>query len=510
MGFRGERVSDIFSFNGAIGAGWAQPEPMLSESEVNATIPDGIRRSKLPAWPNASEPELVRHYTWLSTRNFGIDTGFYPLGSCTMKHNPRLNERIVNLPGIDRLHPLQPVHQIQGILSIFYEMQEMLEICSGMDQVTLQPVAGAHGEFTAMRCIQEYHRDNGESHRDKVIVPDSAHGTNPASAAMCGYQIVEIPSGEDGRIDLEALKAAVGEDTAAMMITNPSTLGVFEPEILAASEIVHGAGGQMYYDGANFNAILGKTDPGLMGFDAVHYNLHKTFSQPHGGGGPGSGPIGVKNHLSAYLPTPLAARRDISESDSKGVGDGFWYTWETPEKTIGKVQQWHGNAGAVVRSWAFYRRFGRELEKMSEHAVLAANYLRHIIMNPDKETQEGVHAMPVNGVPADVVMHEFTLSLSPLVEAVGVTGKDVAKRLLDYGVMSPTLYFPMIVPECLMIEPTETESKEVLDKFAADFLTILGEDPDLVKTAPHTTDVRRVDEVSAARNLILRHPKGTE
>ena len=498
-------MSDIFEFNGAAGSGWSQPEPMMEDAAD--TVPPSLRRLNLPEWPRASEPELVRHYTWLSQRNFGIDTGFYPLGSCTMKHNPRINERIVQLPGIDRIHPLQPEHQIQGLLSIFYEMQEMLEICAGMDQVTLQPVAGAQGEFTAIRCIQEYHRSNGENHRDKVIVPDSAHGTNPASAAMCGYDIIEIPSAEDGRIDLDALRAAVGEDTAAMMITNPSTLGIFEPEIAEAAEIVHTAGGQMYYDGANFNAILGKTDPGRMGFDAVHYNLHKTFSQPHGGGGPGSGPIGVKSHLAEFLPSPLVDRQEVE--DGGATGDGYRYFWKTPENTIGKVQQWHGNAGAVVRAWAFYRRYGRELELMSEHAVLNANYLRHQIMNPDTETLAGIEVMPVDGAPTDVVKHEFTLSMQPLKERTGVTGKDVAKRLLDYGYMSPTLYFPMIVPECLMIEPTETESREVLDKFADDFLAILAEDPELVTTAPHSTDVRRVDEVWAARNLILRHP-GTE
>ena len=495
-------MSDIFEFNGAAGSGWSQPEPMMEDAAD--TVPPSLRRLNLPEWPRASEPELVRHYTWLSQRNFGIDTGFYPLGSCTMKHNPRINERIVQLPGIDRIHPLQPEHQIQGLLAIFYEMQEMLEICAGMDQVTLQPVAGAQGEFTAIRCIQEYHRSNGENHRDKVIVPDSAHGTNPASAAMCGYDIIEIPSAEDGRIDLDALRAAVGEDTAAMMITNPSTLGIFEPEIAEAAEIVHAAGGQMYYDGANFNAILGKTDPGRMGFDAVHYNLHKTFSQPHGGGGPGSGPIGVKSHLAEFLPSPLVDRQEVE--DGGATGDGYRYFWKTPENTIGKVQQWHGNAGAVVRAWAFYRRYGRELELMSEHAVLNANYLRHQIMNPDSETLAGIEVMPVDGAPTDVVKHEFTLSMQPLKESTGVTGKDVAKRLLDYGYMSPTLYFPMIVPECLMIEPTETESREVLDKFADDFLAILAEDPELVSTAPHSTDVRRVDEVWAARNLILRHP----
>ena len=503
----GMQLSDLFAFNGARGSGWSQPEPTLTKEAIRELIPDGMIRKKLPDWPRASEPELVRHYTWLSSRNFGIDTGFYPLGSCTMKHNPRVNERIVQLPGIDRIHPLQPENHIQGLLAIFFEMQEMLATCSGMDSVTLQPVAGAQGEFTAMRCIQEYHISNGEGERNKVIVPDSAHGTNPASASMCGYEIIEIPSGEGGRLDLDALRAAVGRDTAAMMITNPSTLGLFEVDISEAADIVHRSGGQMYYDGANFNAIIGKTDPGRMGFDAVHYNLHKTFSQPHGGGGPGSGPIGVKGHLAEFLPTPVASRREIEGGDPVGVGDGFWYYWEdVGSNSIGKVQQWHGNAGAVVRAWAFYRRYGAKLETMSEHAVLNSNYLRYKIMNPDSEVSKGIHCMPAEGAKTDLVMHEFTLSLTPLKDLNGITGKDIAKRLLDYGYMSPTLYFPQIVPECLMIEPTETESVEVLDKFASDLHAVLSEDPEKVKGAPYSTPVGRVDEVWAARNLVLRHP----
>ena len=492
-------MSDLFAFNGAKGAGYAQPAPISNDF----TIPLALQRSAPARWPRASEPEIVRHYTWLSTRSHGIDSGFYPLGSCTMKHNPRVNERIVQMSGMNDLHALAPTSHLQGLMAIFHEMQEVLEHCAGMDTVTLQPVAGAHGEFTAMRCIQEYHRDIGQANRDKVIVPDSAHGTNPASAAMCGYQIIEIPSLENGRLDLDAIRAVVGEDTAAMMVTNPSTLGIFEPEISEAAEIVHSAGGQMYYDGANFNAILGKTNPGLMGFDAVHYNLHKTFSQPHGGGGPGAGPIGVKSHLADYLPAPLV----VASVDGEGEP---WYDWYDPPKSIGKVQQWHGNAAATVRAWAFYRRYGRELEKMSEHAVLNANYLRHRIMNPTDEVRAGIHAMPIDGAPTDIVKHEFTLNMSPLKDATGVTGKDVAKRLLDYGYMAPTLYFPMIVPECLMLEPTETESKEAIDKFADDFLQILADDPELVKTAPHDTPVKRVDEVWAARNLILRHPLDDE
>lgn len=496
-------MSHLFEHKGADGKGYSQPEPILSVDSLR--LPDSMKRSAAPRWPRLSEPEMVRHYTWLSNRNFGIDTGFYPLGSCTMKHNPRVNEVIAQIPGIADLHPLQPEHQIQGLLAIFHEMQEMLAVCSGMDSVTLQPVAGAQGEFTAIRCIQEYFRGRGELGRTKVIVPDSAHGTNPASAAMAGFEIIEIPSREDGRLDLDALRAVVGDDTAAMMITNPSTLGIFEPEVAEAANIVHEAGGQMYYDGANFNAILGRTSPGLMGFDAVHYNLHKTFSQPHGGGGPGSGPIGVRSHLAEFLPGPVVKRRPVMPQDSlTNANNEWWYQWHFPKNSIGKVQQWHGNAGAVVRSWAFYRRFGRELKTMSEHAVLNANYLRHMIHNIAVE--RGLDHLFCDGAPVDVVKHEFTLSLAPLKEKSGVGAMDIAKGLLDRGYMAPTVYFPLIVPECVMIEPTETESKEVLDLFAERFVDILAEDPEVLHQAPTTTPVRRVDEVYAARNLTLAHP----
>ena len=316
-------MSHLFGHHGAPGKGYSQPAPVLPASEIS--VPDSLLRKQAPRWPRISEPEMVRHYTWLSKRNFGIDTGFYPLGSCTMKHNPRVNEVIAQLPGIADIHPHQPEHHLQGLLSIYHEMQHMLEICSGMDQVTLQPVAGAQGEFTAVRCVQEYFRLRGEDQRTKVIVPDSAHGTNPASAAMCGFEIVEIPSRVDGRIDLDALRAVADETTALMMITNPNTLGLFEADILEASEIVHSVGGQMYYDGANFNAILGITSPGLMGFDAVHFNLHKTFSQPHGGGGPGSGPIGVKAHLADFLPGPIVKKRPIAGDEANHAIDDMWY-----------------------------------------------------------------------------------------------------------------------------------------------------------------------------------------
>lgn len=495
-------MSRLFEHNGAVNTGYSQPAPI--QCEAPPTVPAGLVRNRAARWPRLSEPEMVRHFTWLSKRNFGIDTGFYPLGSCTMKHNPRVNEVIAQLPGIADIHPHQPEHHLQGLLSIFYEMQHMLEVCAGMDQVTLQPVAGAQGEFTAVRCIQEYFRHRGESQRTKVIVPDSAHGTNPASAAMSGFEIVEIPSLEDGRMDLDALAAVADETTAAMMITNPNTLGLFEADIKAASEIVHQAGGQMYYDGANFNAILGITSPGLMGFDAVHFNLHKTFSQPHGGGGPGSGPIGVKAHLAPFLPGPLAARRPASSGEMAQAVDEHWYHWEQPEHSIGKVQQWHGNAGAVIRCWAYYRRYGSGLKAMSEHAVLNANYLRHAIHREAKKA--GVDHLFVDGAETDVAKHEFTLSMQPAKEALGVSAMDVAKGLLDRGYMAPTVYFPLVVPECMMIEPTETESKDTLDTFAEHFAQVLKTDAEALHEAPITTPVRRVDEVYAARNLCLRHP----
>lgn len=494
-------MSHLFESNGAVGSGWSQPLPLVDESKLS--LPTNLIRRNMPRWPRISESEVVRHFTWLSTRNFGIDTGFYPLGSCTMKHNPRVNETIADLAGIAELHPLQPEQHMQGLLSIFNEMQRMLAICSGMDEVTVQPVAGAQGEFTAIRCIQEYHRMCGEDKRDKIIVPDSAHGTNPASASMAGYQIIEIPSGEGGFLDLEVLQSVVGDDTAAMMITNPNTLGVFEPEIAKAAEIVHAAGGQMYYDGANFNAILGKTNPGLMGFDAVHYNLHKTFAQPHGGGGPGSGPIGVKSHLAEFLPGPIVKRRPLVEGDLQVASDEWWYSWYEPKNSIGKVHQWHGNAGAVVRSWAFYRRYGRTLKEMSEHAVLNSNYLRHRIHKLAEEA--GVGSAITDGSTAELVKHEFTLSLSPLKEEKGVGALDIAKGLLDHNYMAPTIYFPLVVPECMMIEPTETESKETLDLFAETFVKVLQEDAETLYNAPISTPVGRVDEVHAARNLNLRH-----
>ena len=498
----GDVLSNLFEHKGAVGKGYSQPQPLLAAHMI--ALPESLTRKNPARWPRLSEPEMVRHYTWLSKRNFGIDTGFYPLGSCTMKHNPRINEVIAQLPGIADVHPHQPEHHLQGLLSIFHEMQEMLEICSGMDQVTLQPVAGAQGEFTAVRCIQEYFRSRGETQRTKVIVPDSAHGTNPASAAMAGFEIVEIPSREDGRIDLDAIRAVVDDETAVMMITNPNTLGLFEPEIAQAAEIVHAAGGQMYYDGANFNAILGLTSPGLMGFDAVHYNLHKTFSQPHGGGGPGSGPIGVKNHLAEFLPGPIVKKRPIKAGEEAHAIEDLWFGWYQPERSIGKVQQWHGNAGAVVRSWAFYRRFGKELRTMSQHAVLNANYLRHVIFREAKKA--GVDDMFCDGAPTTVAKHEFTLSLQPAKEKYGISAMDVAKGLLDKGYMAPTVYFPLVVPECMMIEPTETESKEVLDEFAKKFVEVLQIDAETLHAAPTTTPVRRVDEVYAARNLCLRHP----
>ena len=428
------------------------------------------------------------------------------MGSCTMKYNPRFADYVASLGAYSNTHPATPSEFTQGTLEILNILESYLTEITGMDVASFQPPAGASGELTGLLIIKKYLENQNLSNKTEIIVPDSAHGTNPASARMAGFKVVEVATDERGMVNIDDLHSKVNENTAGLMLTNPNTGGLFEEEILTISTIIHDAGGLLYYDGANLNAIVGVCRPGDMGFDIVHSNLHKTFATPHGGGGPGSGPIGVKAHLSKYLPSPLASRREITDEDPEGVGDGFWYSWTSPEKSIGKVQQWHGNAGAVVRCWAFYRRYGRELEKMSEHAVLNANYLRFKIMNPDQEVLSKIHAMPSDGAPTDFVMHEFTLSMIDMKDKVGVTGKDLAKRLLDYGVMAPTLYFPMIVPECLMIEPTETESKEVLDKFADDFLNILTEDPELIKGAPYSTDVSRVDEVWAARNLILRHP----
>ena len=446
-------------------------------------LPAKYLRTAKAALPEVSQLELMRHYTQLSNRNFGVDTGFYPLGSCTMKYNPKVNEDIARYPGLALLHPLQSADTVQGAMEVLFKMEESLAEIAGMAGVTLQPVAGAHGELTGLKLIRAYHRDRGDLARTKVIVPDSAHGTNPASAAMCGMEAVEIKSEAGGSIDLEALKAAVGPDTAALMLTNPSTLGLFESKIEAIAKIVHDAGGLLYYDGANSNAIMGIVRPGDMGFDVVHLNLHKTFATPHGGGGPGSGPIGVKERLLPFLPDPHVEKQ------------GDKYVWAKSAKSIGKVHAFHGNFGVIVRAYAYILTMGAAgLRQTSEDAVLNANYCKKMLSEAFDS-------------PFDrFCMHECVLT-SKKQQEHGIHTLDIAKRLLDYGYHPPTIYFPLIVEEALMIEPTESESKETLDGFIDAMKKIAqeaAENPEIVHTAPHNTIVSRLDETLAARKPVVR------
>ena len=460
-------------------------EPLLfekrsgDEATVDLTdlVPATIRRERLEL-PNLPEHDVVRHFTRLSQMTFGIDSGFYPLGSCTMKFNPKYAEELAALPTVARLHPDQDESTVQGALRLMFELQRALATISGMDAVTLQPAAGAQGELTGLLLAAAYHRDRGER-RDQVILPDTAHGTNFASAGMLGFQIVEVPS-KDGRVDVKALDAAVGPRTLAFMLTNPNTLGIFEERVLDIADVVHDAGALLYYDGANFNAILGKTSPGKMNFDIVHFNLHKTFTTPHGGGGPGSGPVGVRKPLEAYLPYPLIAFD----------GARYHLDYDRP-KSIGKVRAWYENFALLVRAYAYILRLGSDgLTEAAERAVLNANYTMHRL--------KGILEVPFGGIRK----HEFVASAASLVPK-GVRTVDVAKRLMDFGFHPPTVYFPHLVEEALMIEPTETETKETLDAFVDALARIVGEDPTTLKGAPHHTAVARVDEVRAAREAVL-------
>ncbi len=445
-------------------------------------LPENFLRCDKAKLPELSQLDVVRHYTNLSQRNFGLDAGFYPLGSCTMKYNPKINEVVCRLPGFALTHPLQPEELSQGCLKLMFETQKYLAEISGMDEVCLQPAAGAHGELVGMKLIKAYHRHN-KSNRNKVIVPDSAHGTNPATATVCGMDVVQIQSHPDGSIDLQALKDAVGDDTAAIMLTNPSTLGLFESNIKQIAQIVHDAGGLLYYDGANANAIMGLVRPGDMGFDVIHFNVHKTFSTPHGGGGPGAGPIGVKKELMQFLPVPLI----------KCENEVYSLDYERP-LSIGKIHAFFGNFGVIVRTYAYILAMGGDgLKQASLDAILAANYCLASL----KEAYDS----PFNRY----CMHECVLT-SKKQKPYGVKTLDIAKRLLDYGYHPPTIYFPLIVEEALMIEPTETESKETLDDFIDAMLKIAKEaqtDSTLVTTAPQDTVVSRLDEASAARKPVV-------
>jgi len=442
--------------------------------------------------PEVSELDVVRHYTRLSQLNFSIDTHFYPLGSCTMKYNPRACNALAMLPGFLTRHPLAPAATGQMFLGCMFELQEILRNVTGMEAVSLAPMAGAQGEFAGVAMIRAYHDARGDSKRSEIIVPDAAHGTNPATATMCGYKVREVPTDSDGNVDLESLRAAVGPQTAGLMLTNPSTLGVFERTIETIREIVHGAGGLLYYDGANLNAILGRVRPGDMGFDVIHINLHKTFSTPHGGGGPGAGPVGVNERLRPFLPIPIVDR----------VDDKFVLVNETDRpQTIGRLSAFMGNPGVLLRAYIYARMLGRDgMGRVADFATLNANYLMAKLVKAGFEV----------AYPRRRASHEFIVTLRNLKSETGITAMDFAKRLLDKGFHAPTTYFPLLVPECLLIEPTETESKQTLDAFATAMKEVLEEarsDPEIVKEAPHTMPVRRLDDVRAARQLDLRWKK---
>ncbi|HYV16891.1 MAG TPA: aminomethyl-transferring glycine dehydrogenase subunit GcvPB [Conexibacter sp.] len=453
-------------------------------------LPADLRRATPAALPEVSEPELVRHYVNLSKRNFDLDSGFYPLGSCTMKHNPRLHERVAALPGHARLHPLQDPARAQGALELMWNLQQALGEVAGLPHVSLQPSAGSHGELAGVLLTRAYHEDRGEQ-RTKVLTPDTAHGTNPATVTMAGYEVVKVGTNADGGVDLDDLRAQADEQVACLMLTNPSTLGLFDANIAEIAEIVHGVGATLYYDGANLNAIMGITRPGDMGFDIVHFNLHKSFTQPHGGGGPGSGPIAVSERIEPYLMRPQVVRREDG---------GFDLDHERP-KSIGRLRGFQGNYGCFVRAYAYIRSLGAEgLKDASETAVLNANYLLALLK------REGVaEYLPV--AYDRLCMHEFVLSGAPMKRELGIRTLDLAKRLLDHGVHPPTVYFPLLVEEALLIEPTETETRETLEQFAetiAELLREAAEDPELARNAPTSTPVRRLDEAAAAKRPVIR------
>jgi glycine dehydrogenase subunit 2 len=448
-------------------------------------IPAELRREAPPRLPEVPENEIVRHFTALADRNFGIDTGFYPLGSCTMKYNPRVNERVVGLPGFRDLHPLQEDEGAQGALELMWELQQILAEVAGLPAVTLQPAAGSQGELTGLMLMRAAFADRGEPGRNVIITADTAHGTNPASVTMAGFELDKVATTDRGNLDLDDLRAKVDDRTAGLMLTNPSTLGLFDEGIQQVAEIFHSRGALLYYDGANLNAVVGRSRPGDMGFDIVHYNLHKTFSQPHGGGGPGGGPVAVRAEIEPFLPAPAVVRE----------GDAFRLDHDRP-KSIGRVRGFAGPFGVFVRSYAFMRAYGPALKDMSEVAVLNANYLLARLKD--------VYDLPYDRH----CMHEFVLSARTMKREHGVTALDVAKRLMDHGIHPPTIYFPLVVPEALMIEPTETEPKERLDAFVEVMKTIAreaAERPELLKDAPHTRPVRRLDEVKAAKEPIVRH-----
>lgn len=477
----------IFEISKEGRSAYSLPKSDVERSPLEDLIPAHLLSGEEVELPEVSEVDVVRHYTLLSNKNYGVDTGFYPLGSCTMKYNPKINEDMAALGCFSNLHPYQPEDTVQGALAMMYDLDGMLSEISGMARVSLQPAAGAHGEMTGLMIIKAYHEKNGDSKRTKIIVPDSAHGTNPASAAVVGFDIIEVKSTSEGLVDVESLKSVLNDEVAGLMLTNPNTLGLFEKDIKEIADLVHEAGGLLYYDGANMNAIMGICRPGDMGFDVIHYNLHKTFSTPHGGGGPGSGPVGVKEHLVKFLPVPVVEKS----------GERYFLDYERPD-SIGKVKSFYGHFGVMIRAYTYILAMGAEgLKEASQKAVLNANYM----MSRLKE----YYKLPID----DVCKHEFILA-GLKEEAGDVITLDIAKRLLDYGYHPPTVYFPLIVHEAMMIEPTETESRETLDEFIETLIKIAAEakeNPELLKEAPHNTPVRRIDEVLAARSPVLKWKK---
>lgn len=466
---------------------YSLPECDVPDIDIEEAIPKDYLSNRELDLPEVSQVDLIRHFTLLSNKNYGVDTGFYPLGSCTMKYNPKINEDMARLKGFTNIHPYQPEDTVQGALELMYELDRFLSEITGMERVTLQPAAGAHGELTGLMIIKAYHRSRGDMKRKKIIVPDSAHGTNPASASMNGFDVVEVKSNKEGLVDIDSLKEVLDDEVAGLMLTNPNTLGLFEKNIKEIAELVHEAGGLLYYDGANANAIMGITRPGDMGFDVVHLNLHKTFSTPHGGGGPGSGPVGVRKDLVKFLPVPVIEKE----------GDRYILDYDRPD-SIGKVKSFYGHFGVIVRAYTYILSMGGEgLKRASQMAVLNANYL--------KEKLKDYYNLPID----NVCKHEFVLA-GLKGKDLEVTTLDVAKRLLDLGYHPPTIYFPLIVSEAIMIEPTETESLETLDEFIDAMIRIAEEAEENVSTlkeAPHNTVVRRVDEVFAARNPVLKWKK---
>lgn len=461
-------------------------------SAESVTIPSDMLRAEPPLMPEVSELQVVRHYTNLSRKNFSIDGEFYPLGSCTMKYNPRGAHKAASIPGFLNRHPLAPEKHSQGFLACMYDLQEYLKDLTGMQAVSLTPMAGAQGEFAGVAMIRAYHEERGDHERTEILIPTAAHGTNPATAVMCGYKVREVGISDSGDVDLEALKAAVGPNTAGLMMTNPSTCGVFERQIKEIAATIHDAGGLLYYDGANLNAILGQVKPGDMGFDVLHMNLHKTFATPHGGGGPGSGPVGVSARLEPYLPTPI-----VGKESHDGIDTFRWLDDADIPKSIGHLSAFMGNAGILIRAYAYARLLGNAgMHRVGEYATLNANYMA-------KQLAEAGFDL---AYPDRRATHEFIITLSKQAKNLGVTAMDFAKRLLDYGYHAPTTYFPLLIPECLLIEPTETESIEEIDGFVAAMKAILAEaetDPSLVTNAPVTMPVKRLDDVKAARELDL-------